>query len=155
MWGWVIGLIVSIIVGHVATAYFLVLLRRLYERKDNYKQLSTMAKLRANLGIDFYPPIALEKHISGLIVGPAERLFFTLIIAFEISGAAVAMMVWITLKMLTSRVYSEKQAKISEKNLKEEAESILSIFNFEFVSLLGNLSSMLFALIGGLIILLN
>lgn len=146
MWKWIIGLGVSLVIGQVVTACLLVLLRRYLERREEeFKGFSGKRKLCIYLGIGFYPPIdPSERQVPPWITGPAERLFFTLIVAYGVSGTAVAMVAWIALKMLSSRPYREQRAAL---------EGISSALPFEFAGLLGNLASMFFALIGGLIIL--
>jgi hypothetical protein len=140
---WIFGLFVSLFVGHVLTAFSLVHLRKyLEQREDEWNEFAKDQKFLFYFGIDFYPPIdPSERQVPPLIAGSAERLFFTLIVAFNVSGAAVAMVGWITLKLLASRPYREKRAE-------EEGAPPLA---FEFAGLLGNLLSMFFALIGGLI----
>jgi hypothetical protein len=155
-WNWVIGLGFSLTVGHIVTAASLVFLRRYIERREEeWEQFSPKQKRRALLGLDFYPPVeekyhlpkadkkAPERHVKPLIPGLLERLFFTVIIAFEVSGAAVGMVTWIALKMLASRKYREERAG---------EEGFPSGLPFEYAGLVGNLLSMLFALVGGLCI---
>jgi hypothetical protein len=72
-----------------------------------------------------------EKFIPGWLTGLIERLFFTLLIAFEISGTGIAMVAWITVKML-QKWHGEHK-------------------NYSFLRLLSGMVSMLFALVGGLI----
>jgi len=142
---WVFGLFVSLFIGHVVTAFSLVCLRRyLEQREDEFKEFSRDEKFLFYLGIDFYPPLpeSSERQVPLLITGSAERLFFTFIVAFDVSGAAIAMVAWITLKMLASRRYRVQRA---------EEEGTTTPLAFEFSGLLGNLSSMFFALVGGLI----
>jgi len=146
MWKWLIGLAISLIMGQVFTASFLVVLRRyLQKTEEEFKRLSRTKKLLAFLGISFFPPLddPSERNVPLWIVGPLERLFFTLIIAWDIPGFPIAMVGWITLKMLGSRPYRKIEAN-------SQGATALS---FEFAGLLGNLLSMLFALIGGMIIL--
>ena len=76
--------------------------------------------------------------VPGWLVGLIERLFFTLIIAFGISGAAISMAAWITVKMAST------WKRLARENNPWTGPFALS-------SLLGNLVSMLFALIGGLV----
>ena len=94
---WILGLSVSLIVGHVVTASTLVFLRRYIEdRKDADKLLSPKQRRNFFLGIDFYPPEdSSARQVPPWITGPAERLFFTFIVAFELSGAAISMIGWI------------------------------------------------------------
>jgi len=142
---WVFGLFVSLFVGHVLTSFSLVHLRKyLEQREDEFKEFSRDEKFLFYLGIDFYPPLpeSSERQVPLLITGSAERLFFTFIVAFDVSGAAIAMVAWITLKMLASRRYRVQRA---------EEEGTTTPLAFEFSGLLGNLSSMFFALVGGLI----
>ena len=140
---WIFGLFVSLFIGHVVTAFSLVCLRKhLEQREDEWNEFTRDQKFLFYFGIDFYPPIdPSERQVPPLIAGTAERLFFTFIVAFNVSGAAIAMVGWITLKLITSRPYREKRAE-------EEGAPPLA---FEFAGLLGNLSSMFFALVGGLI----
>ena len=146
MCNWIIGLGISLAVGQVATASLLIFLRRYVEQRHvEFRQFSKKRKLLLFLGLDFYPPVDVStRHVPAWVTGPVERLFFTLIIVYEVSGAAIAMVAWITLKMLASRKYREERAK---------SVGIGSALPFEYAGLLGNLSSMFFALVGGLIIL--
>ena len=141
---WIYGLFVSLVIGHLVTTFSLVHLRKYLERReDEFKEFTRGQKFDFYVGIEFYPPIdPSERQVPPWIAGTAERFFFTLIVAFNVSGAAIAMVGWITLKLLTSRPYREKRAK------EEGARTPLA---FEFAGLLGNLSSMFFALAGGLI----
>jgi len=141
---WIFGLFVSLVIGHVLTAFSLVHLRKYLERReDEFKEFTRGQKFDFYVGIEFYPPIdPSERQVPPLITGTAERLFFTLIVAFGVSGAAVAMVAWIALKLLASRTDRIKRA------MEEGAATPLA---FEFAGLLGNLSSMFFALVGGLI----
>jgi hypothetical protein len=71
--------------------------------------------------------------------GTIERLFFTLLVAFEMSGIPTVLVAWIIFKVAPDwdRLKKETQAE----DLKGPA----------FVRLLGNVLSMIFALVGGLI----
>jgi hypothetical protein len=137
---WVIGLFISLVVGQLAAGYLVVNLRKYLHNDTQFKSYSKEQKFCFYFGIDFYPPLdPSERQIPAYITGPTERLFFTLLVAFDISGAAVAMVAWIGLKMATSKSFRNR----------EESESV---FPFELTGLLGNLTSMLFALAGGVII---
>ncbi|MBC8179520.1 hypothetical protein H8E88_00190 [candidate division KSB1 bacterium] len=72
-----------------------------------------------------------------MIVGTIERLFFTLVVAYEVTGAAVAMVGWVTVKATIIWV-----GKVD----KQHGQA------FALRSVLCGLASMLFALIGGVII---
>jgi len=72
------------------------------------------------------------------LVGITERTFFVILVAFDLSATAVAMIAWITVKMLCNW------------NILSGDKSI-TVRSSAFSALLGNLVSMLFALIGGLI----
>ncbi len=75
--------------------------------------------------------------VHPLIVGTIERLFFTLVVAYEVTGAAVAMVGWVTVKATIIWV-----GKVD----KQHGQA------FALRSVLCGLASMLFALIGGVII---
>ena len=115
---WILGLlIVSLLLGGVTTWGFLKLLRwYLGITKDE----------------------STEKHVPPWLTGVIERLFFTCVIAFKLSGVAIAMIGWITLKMVTNwnRPSTDKDQKTTGA----------------FSALLAGLVSMLFAIIGGLIV---
>ncbi len=111
---WSVGLAVALVLGAMVTAWF-------------------VSALRSYLHI---PPSA-GRVVPGWLMGLSERLFFTLVVAFDISGAAIAMMGWITLKLLPNwELYVTRGS----------ANKPLALS-----SILGSLCSMLFALIGGLI----
>lgn len=111
---WLIGLTVALPLGAVVTDWFL-------------------KRLRAQLGISR----PAGRDVPHSMVGLAERLFFTVVIAFDVSGAAIAMIGWIAVKLLPNwELYVRHGA--TNKPL-------------AFSSLLGSLCSMFFALLGGLI----
>ena len=75
---WIIGFLVSIILGQVVVwviRYFI------------YKRLG-VSKLQG-------------PGMPGWMLNVGERAFFTLIIAFNITGAAISMIAWVTIKMVT------------------------------------------------------
>jgi hypothetical protein len=74
------------------------------------------------------------------LTGVTERLFFTIIVAFDISGAATAMIGWITLKLVSN------WNRTSPQSPEHEQWSA-----WAFSALIGGLVSMLFALLGGLV----
>lgn len=112
---WIVGLFVALAVGGVVTGWFL-------------------SGLRSYLNI----ARPSGRDVPNWLIGLSERLFFAVIIAFNISGAAVAMMVWIVLKIIPNW---ELQIKHGTANKPLTWSSILA-----------SLCSMLFALLGGLII---
>jgi len=81
-----------------------------------------------------------DAHLFGSqmpLTGTIERLVFTMIVAYNVSGAAIAMMVWLGLKMATGW----------NENIKTPSGKIPAIH-----SLFTGMVSLLFALIGGLFI---
>ncbi|MFH2012571.1 MAG: hypothetical protein ABIJ37_07735 [Pseudomonadota bacterium] len=120
---WLVGLTISLGIGHIVTHFSLKWLRSYIGiQKDDY------------LSSKF-------KGVPGWLIGLIERLFFTFIIAFDVSGSATAMIVWVATKMLSGW----HRTGIGDK-LKIE-----DIVPISFSALLGSLVSMFFALIGGLI----
>ena len=111
---WLVGLTVSLGLGAVATSWFL-------------------TRLRSHLVIP--PPVG--RVIPRDLIGISERLFFTVVIAFDISGAAVAMVGWIILKMLPNWELYVTHGTTNRP--------------LAWSSMLGSLCSMFFALVGGLI----
>ncbi len=113
---WLIGLgIISLVVGWAGAAMTLRRLRRHIEPISEADR-----------------PPGVPEWITGFI----ERLFFTIAVAFDISGTAVAMVAWISVKMVTNTY------RLTGKLSAPEG----------IVSLLASLVSILFALIGGLVI---
>ena len=78
---WAIGIGVSVFVGWAFTWAFLEGLRKWvgYKKKDYG-----------------YPPV------PSWLTGMVERLFFTVVVALELPGSAIAMIGWLTLKMATN-----------------------------------------------------
>jgi hypothetical protein len=112
---WVIGLFVSLGVGWLVTYQFVRWVRAHYRIEEHTGAAA------------FVPP-----WLTGLV----ERLFFTVLIAFNISGTAVAMIGWIAAKMAAN--WNRPGTPVAF------AGAALS-------ALLGGMMSMLFALLGGLI----
>ena len=71
------------------------------------------------------------------LIGLVERLFFTIVIAFDVSGAAIAMVGWIAVKLIPNWELFVRHGATNKP--------------LAFSSLLGSLCSMFFALLGGLI----
>lgn len=111
---WIAGLVVALILGAGVTGWFI-------------------GRVRAYFNI----PRAPGRDVPSWLTGLVERLFFTLIIAFDVSGAAIAMIGWIALKLVPNW----------ELYVKHGAANKPLVWS----SLLGSLCSMFFALIGGLI----
>ena len=115
MWiKWLIGLALSLVVGGWVTGFFVGWIRNCW-----------VSELSSDTATG----------IPAWLVGVIERLFFTIVVAFDISSSAIAMVAWISVKMLTGW---------NRQGAKSTADGALS-------GLLGDVVSMLFALVGGLI----
>lgn len=112
---WLIGLFVSLVVGWLVTSQFVQLVRARYK-------------------IEYIS--GTSPGVPASLTGLVERLFFTVVVAFDISGTVVAMIGWIAAKMVAN--WSRQGTTY------EFAPGALS-------ALLGGMVSMLFALLGGLI----
>jgi len=117
---WILGLGFSLVVGHFAVDYFLRELRK-------YMQLGDRPALAG--GMNRVPP---------WLTGGLERLFFTLLVAFGVSGTSTAMIGWLALKMVTNWNRRESEDDVKERS-------------FAFSALVAGLLSMFLALLGGLI----
>ena len=150
---WIVGLIVSLGAGHLITSILLIRLRIHFEgRKKEWIDFPKKQKERFYLGIDVYPPFKSHKKgkpIHPAIIGIIERLFFTIVVALNLAGAVVAMIGWIGLKTLASRPHREMRA---EKLENETGSTYSPAPGFQYAGVFGNLTSMFFALTGGLII---
>ena len=111
---WSVGLGVALVIGALLTEWF-------------------VAALRSSLKI----PKSAGRVVPGWVMGLSERLFFTLVVAFYVPGAAIAMIGWIMLKMLPNWELYVTHGSANKP--------------MAWSSILGSLCSMFFALIGGLI----
>jgi len=84
-----------------------------------------------------------ELYIPGKNLGYWERFIFTILVGIDISGIAVGMFSYITLKMLIDwlNLIARKKDYIKQK----------AVRSLIFRSLIGSLLSMFFAAIGGII----
>lgn len=117
---WVIGLLFSLLGGGVACWAFLKTLRL---------WLGVPPKPRLTEGSKGVPP---------WLTGVVERLFFTVLVGLEVSGAPTAMVGWLALKLATNWNHPDWKDKPNART-------------FALSALLGGLVSMFFAMIGGLI----
>ncbi len=111
---WIVGLFVALVVGGMVTGWFL-------------------GSLRSYLNI----ARPSGREVPNWLIGLSERLFFAMVVAFNISGAAVAMVVWIVLKILPNWELYVKHGTANKPLV--------------WSSILASLCSMFFALLGGLI----
>ena len=127
---WAAGLVVSLLIGGWATRKSLNCIRKRIKQKaeeideisnDRYKEL---------FGLEYFSP---------WITGTIERLFFTILVAFNVYGTATAMIVWIGLKIGADwLIVLQYEKKAWQRQI-------------AFSALLGSMISLFFALIGGLI----
>ena len=136
---WALGLLVSLAGGHVAAWGVLKLWRSGIEDK--------------------FPEIP---GVPNYVIGLGERFFFTVVIANAGASAAVAMMVWLTVKMAANwnRPWSGGGQQGGQPPPQEEARrtaaseaerEVSKQIRRAMASLFAGLVSMTFALIGGLI----
>lgn len=81
------------------------------------------------------------QRIGGTLIGIVERSFFTICTAYSLSGLVVGMIGWITIKMASNHNLLNNQRK-----------NDLTSRNLALSALIAGLVSMLFSIIGGLII---
>lgn len=123
---WIIGFFVSLLLGHYAARKFRDL------RNRHIKNVSTDHE-----AINRQNEQSLNSDILPIWTGLIERFFFTLIVAFDISGAAVAMMGWLGAKMAVNWNRQPGDNPVNRA--------------FSMTALQTGVVSLLFALIGGLI----
>ena len=127
---WFVGLfIVSWGIGGVASYYFLNWLRGNIRNKadqDGDNREKDEAKIK---------PL----YIDNWLIGVMERTFFVVLVAFNLQATGAAIMTWIVVKMAVN--WSILLQGSSSRFLRSMGLS----------ALLGNLASMFFAVIGGLI----
>jgi hypothetical protein len=124
------GLFFSLVIGEWVTTKFLTWIRG--KVKENARQIDNIEndEFESFSGNEYFPP---------RITGTLERLFFAVLVGFDVSGTAIAMILWVALKMT-----AEWLSVIQEQR---EAWKLQTVFS----ALLGNVVSLLFALVGGLI----
>ncbi|WP_126453446.1 hypothetical protein [Sulfuriflexus mobilis] len=117
----IIGFSVSLIGGGIGAWLFLKLLR---------KWMRLTKEAEENSG---------SRAVPSWITGVIERFFFTLLVHFQLPGVPAAMLIWLTLKMVTN--WNSPLRKEADKNHTRLA----------FSALLAGLISLGFAVYGGLI----
>lgn len=80
--------------------------------------------------------------VPGWLIGVVERTFFTLTVAYDLSGTAVGMIAWITVKMVSNWNRPDRKAP------SEDPEITVQL---SMAALLASLVSLTFATIGGLL----
>ena len=116
-----IGFAVSLIGGGISAWLFLIILRWwMHLSKEKAGDDETRA-------------------VPSWLTGVIERLFFTLLVYFKLSGVPAAMLIWLTLKMVTN--WNSPLRKETDKKHTKLA----------FTALLAGLISLGFAVFGGLI----
>ena len=124
---WILGGAVALVLGHLWITSFLKVVRNCIYcyAKKNEEEIDDV----------FIRSLA----VPAAVVGVAERIFFGTLVAFDISATAAAMVTWILVKMVTdwNRILAST-GKWGPRSL-------------AFSSLLANIISLFFALIGGLI----
>lgn len=82
------------------------------------------------------------RRVPSWVTGVVERLFFTTAVAYDLSGAAVAMIGWITLKLAINwnRAFRSDQDQHSPPRVQRA-----------FAAMLAGMASMWLAVLGGLV----
>lgn len=127
---WVFALLFSLLIGHLLTDLFVQSLRKPKknadpEEKNKFESFLESQKPKIIIGVPAW------------LIGILERFFFTILIGAKVSGAAVAMMTWLLVKMASNW----------NKIISEEPDARV----YGISALAGGMMSMVFALIGGLI----
>jgi hypothetical protein len=113
---WTTGFFVSLVFGGIVTQYYARRIRKLIGDEDPHYRISI--------------PISL---------GVAENLFFTIGVAFDLSGVIVGMVTWMAAKMAAHWGKESQEYRVT------------NIETVRFTVLMGTMISLLFSMIGGLI----
>ena len=113
---WPVGLLVSLVFGGIVTQYY--------------------ARRVMKLIGDEVPSYRLFIPLS---IGVVENLFFTIGVAFNLSGVMIGMVAWMGAKMAAHWGKESQEHQVS------------NIVTVRFLVLVGTMLSLLFAMIGGLI----
>ena len=113
---WMTGFFVSLVFGGIVTQFYARRVRKLIGDQD--------------------PQYRILIPIS---IGVVENLFFTIGVAFHLSGVMVAMVAWMGAKMA------------AHWGRESQEHGVSNIATVRFLMLVGTMISLLFAMIGGLI----
>ena len=136
---WIVGLCFSLFLGGKVAEASIYFIRKRYIKKasvDDSEQKDFES---------FFAKPGLEVEI-----GYIERLFFTICVAFNLSGVVIAIIGWVTLKMFYiwyPAFETLKNLKVSER---EKKKKIRLYSEFAMSSVLGSIVSITFALFAGL-----
>jgi len=133
VWRWVVGIYLSLLVGHFATMLCVRTLR-FYQGFNPNDQNDPSLPTTSPITGDY---LTIPPTLTGVI----ERLLFTLLIAFNISATAVAMFVWITLKSAITNNFWRARGE----------DKVVPNILWSYSGLIASLVSLLFALLGGVI----
>ena len=126
---WLIGLLVSLLIGHLVTDIFLNRLRLHIKRKADQRHETEI----------FNSIMSEPLDAPNWLIGLTERTFFTILVSFNVPATAIAMITWIAVKMVYNwGVLVRENSTVTHRSL-------------AFSALLGNISSMFFAALGGII----
>jgi len=134
---WIVGFSFSVILGGKAAEITVESIRHRYIKNASIDD-SKLNKLESST-----EKPGLEKEI-----GFVERFFFTFCVAIELNGIIIAMIGWITLKMVYIWGPKLEVLKNHDDSDKGKIERLYS--EFAMSSILGGMVSMLVALIAGL-----
>jgi len=113
---WPVGLFVSLVFGGIVTQYYARRVKKLIGDEDpNYRILIPLS------------------------IGVVESLFFTIGVAFNLSGVMIGMVAWMGAKMA---------AHWGQESPEHQVSNIVTV---RFLVLVGTMISLLFAMMGGLI----
>ena len=113
---WMAGFFVSLVFGGIVTQFYARRVRKLIGDEDpNYRILIPLS------------------------IGVVESLFFTIGVAFNLSGVMIGMVAWMGAKMAAHWGKESQEHQVS------------NIVTVRFLVLVGTMLSLLFAMIGGLI----
>lgn len=128
---WVLGLTISLLCGKYVISRVLRFIRNAVIKPKAYQ---------ASGGKEEYDKLYKDAlYIQGGFIEFLERIFFLVAVAFNISGTLVAMIGWVTVKMVYNWGLLTKDSPSTTKR------------SLAFSALFGNLLSMFFALLGGLV----
>ena len=128
------GSLVALLLGHLWTDTFLRFIR-------NHVYIQMKKKQIPMPDVELYiTPLAIPGWVTGLI----ERIFFGVLVAFNIQATGAGMLTWVLIKMATDW---HRILPTDEGN----AKSKYGPRSLAFASLLASIVSLFFALVGGLI----
>lgn len=114
-WYW--GFLVSLVLGSVSSSAVVAIIRLIQVRNSNLRPNSWP---RVFFGLEDFPPSEVGNEVGAVppvVIGIFERALFTCFVRLQVTGYPIAMMAWVTVKMVNlwgSYIASERRERSTD-----------------------------------------